>query len=136
MRVVTVKAIETLERLGTARGNEVRVVPPSADGGGDGFLSGELLMIALGSCVLGSARPAFEKAGIDAHQVEVTVKQVPAKDGQPGRLVVLLSVDRPADEEMARALRAKALSGGVGSRLVRCGEVSLFFADEAETAAA
>lgn len=129
-RVVAVRATETLERIGNARGNEVQIAPSAADGSGSGFLSGELLLISLGSCVLGSVRKWLATTGAPRPDVNVTVQQLASETDEPGPILVKLSVVRPASPSIACELRSKALSGGVSRRLLRGSNLQVIFADE------
>jgi len=129
-RSVIVSMNAALHRIGAANGDEVQLAPSLADGGGEGFLSGDLLLIALGSCVLGSLRKTFDEMGFDRNDVSITVRQLPAQEGDVGQIVVRLPFRRPLDPKNAENFRVQAFRGGVSRRLVRCGKVSLAFLEE------
>lgn len=91
----------------------------SEDGGGDaGCTSGELLLMAMGSCAMGSLRNALSQHRLSSDEIAVEVELTPA--APPADRDAILITVRLAEralsagaDEIARA----ATSGGVVSRV-------------------
>lgn len=103
-----------------------------ADGGNDnGFLSGELLLVSLGSCILGSIRDVLQNAGWAGDGIALVAEQLPAVgDREVSPIRVELSLHRPDDPSFAQHILDQALSGGVSRRLKRSSEIQLRFFDD------
>ena len=71
---VTVRHVEGKQLLGIARHHAVVTDRPAEEGGGDtGCTSGELLLVAIGSCSAGSLRKFFEQRGTPCSDLSVEV---------------------------------------------------------------
>ncbi len=91
----------------------------SADGGTDaGCTSGELLLVAAGSCATGAVRRYLDGRGFPAFDLVVEVSLKPA--GLPGsrdKIVIEILVSADVPEHDVRQIETAALSGGVVGRL-------------------
>lgn len=127
---VTVRQLDGKRLLGTARTHAVVTDRPLADGGTDaGFTSGEMLLLAIGSCCTGSLRTYLQGEGRPVRDLEVAVHfEASAAGGERERIVITLGVDPreyPGDTER---LKAAATAGGVTSRVKLGSEVEVRFA--------
>jgi uncharacterized OsmC-like protein len=104
--------------LGTARNHTVVTDRPLEDGGTDtGFTSGEMLLLAIGSCASGSLRRHFKEQGTPCRSLSADVRfDTPVAPGRRDRIVIDLKLD---DKLCANhvSIRTAALSGGVTSRI-------------------
>lgn len=113
--------------LGTARNRSVITDRPTADGGTDtGFTSGELLLLAIGSCASGGLRRYFSERGIPYSGLSLDVYFEPsATPDARDRIVIGLGFDA-ADSDVER-IKAAALSGRVASRVAAGSEIEVRF---------
>jgi len=104
--------------LGTARNHTVVTDRPPEDGGTDtGFTSGEMLLLAIGSCASGSLRRHFTERGLPCRNLSVDVCfDAPVTPGKRDRIIIDLKLDEKLCADRA-GIRIAALSGGVTSRL-------------------
>lgn len=104
--------------LGTARNRTVVTDRPLDEGGTDaGFTSGEMLLLAIGSCASGSLRRYFSEQGTPCRSLSVDVCfDTPVAPGRRDRIVINLVVDNQLCANIER-IRNAALSGGVTSRI-------------------
>lgn len=116
---VTVRRIAGKQLEATARGHTVRTDRPREDGGTDtGCTSGELLLMAMGSCATGSLRNFLEERGapVGGLVAELAFEPSPSA-GARDRIVVAVKLPAGAagvtDAEIAQA----ALAGRVVSRV-------------------
>lgn len=132
MPSVTTSLLAGRTLLGRARGHSVLTDRPEQGGGGDaGCTSGELLLLAIGSCVVGNvARCAAERdiALLRLH-ADVRIDDMP-QDGGPGDdgyAPVEVEVEIAADllDGDLEALRAAAGSGRVTGRVNRNTDVRI-----------
>jgi len=98
-----------------------------ADGGTDeGCTSGELLLMAIGSCSTGSLRNFLERHGVESPQLDTNVFfRASSIPGQRDAIVIALEVGTeaaPFDDEM---LKRAATSGRVTSRIKLGSEVEV-----------
>jgi uncharacterized OsmC-like protein len=104
--------------LGTARKHAVVTDRPLEDGGTDtGFTSGEMLLLAIGSCASGNLRRHFIEQGTPCRSLSVDVRfDTPVAPGKRDRIIIDLQLD---DKLCANrtGIRTAVLSGGVTSRL-------------------
>lgn len=103
--------------LCSARNRTVITDRPLDGGGTDlGFTSGELLLMAMGSCATGSLRNFFEKQGLpcDDLGVEVFFEPVP---GERDRIVIDVSASPALLSGNTEAVKAAAKAGRVVSRV-------------------
>lgn len=104
--------------LGTARSHSIVTDRPLDEGGTDaGFTSGEMLLLAIGSCASGSLRRHFSEQGTPCRSLSVDVRfDTPVVPGRRDRIVLNVSVDHELCANHER-IRNAALSGGVTSRI-------------------
>jgi hypothetical protein len=114
--------------LGTARGRSVVMDRPNDAGDDIGFMSGELLLLALGSCVAGGLKRYSKNINKLNDDFWVELELLPKKDGDDlSPIAIVLGVERPKDPEQAQILIDTALSGDVSGRLKKCGAVDVQF---------
>lgn len=88
------------------------------DGGTDaGCTSGELLLLAIGSCAAGSLRSYFETRGCPAAEFSLAVDYKPSSTGARDSIVIEVSLPGGLPAQEPDAVKQAALSGGVVSRL-------------------
>jgi uncharacterized OsmC-like protein len=127
-QVVTVQQLDGKKLPGVARQHAVITDRPVPDGGGDpGCTSGELLLLAIGSCVAGSLRNCFAQKGLQHGRLKVEVGLKPSAVRDPlDRIVIALylsvSMLRALMEE---AIRIAATSGAVAGTVGQGSEVEL-----------
>ncbi len=104
--------------LGTARNRNVVTDRPLDEGGTDaGFTSGEMLLLAIGSCASGSLRRHFIDQGTPCQSLSLDVRfNAPVAPGRRDCIVIDLTVDESLCADRDR-LRNAVLSGGVTSRI-------------------
>ena len=105
--------------LGRMRNHVVVTDRPPTDGGQDlGCTSGELLLMSLGSCVMGSLASYVDERALpfDIVKTDVFIEQ-PTVRGGFGRLVISAELDGALTPEELRALTEIAGSGRVVRRL-------------------
>ena len=114
--------------LGTARNHSIIADRPIEDGGTDsGFTSGELLLLAIGSCASGGLRRYFISEAIDYSGFCLNVYFEPsATRGARDRIVIELCFAVTFDRDTER-IKAAALSGRVVSRLAAGSELEVRF---------
>ncbi len=99
----------------------------TADGGTDaGCTSGELLLVAAGSCAAGSSRRCLQERGLPFDDLVVEVGLKPAASASSRDVIVIevfVSADIPK-HDMA-LIEDAALSGGVVSRLALGSEIEV-----------
>ena len=122
--MIVVKPIEGKTLRCSTRSHAVTTDRKSEDGGSDaGCTSGELLLMAIGSCAMGSLRNALSQYRLSADEIAVEVDLMqadPPAERDDIRITVRLA-ERALAEGAAEIARV-ATSGGVVSR-VRLGSV-------------
>jgi uncharacterized OsmC-like protein len=98
-----------------------------ADGGSDaGCTSGELLLMAVGSCATGSVRTHLQSLGLPAQDLCVRVTLEPSPGGSEHDLIAIeLSLPAGLSADQIEAARQAAICGGVVSRLLIISEVGV-----------
>lgn len=125
-RVAQVTLGNGRQRVAMVRGQSL-LIDPLEEGDG-GFKSGELLLMALGSCVAGGLRTYCEKASLTSEGLWVEVRHTPNEaSSEPSEIVVTLGMHKPAHPDEAESLLKTALSGNVARRLARCGNLKVRF---------
>jgi uncharacterized OsmC-like protein len=111
----------------TARQHIVITDRPPAEGGEDrGCTSGELLLMAIGSCATGSLRNFLEAHEAPVEGLETRVALAPSSTpGACDKLVLAVTLPRGADRFDDETLRTAATSGGVVSRLQAGSEIEV-----------
>lgn len=125
MAHVRVERQEGRRLLCSARQHSVVTDRPVADGGTDaGCMSGELLLMAIGSCVTGRLRNTLEAAGLPSMPLAVEVSFEPsAAGGKRERIAVDVIVPAALDDAGVALAGREALTGGVGSRMAAGSEM-------------
>ncbi len=125
MAHVRVERQEGRRLQGTARQHRVVMDRTREDGGTDaGCTSGELLLLAIGSCVTGRLRNTLEAAGLPAMPLAVEVSFEPSARGDKReRIAVDVIVPAGLDAAGVALAEREALSGGVGSRMAAGSEM-------------
>lgn len=127
--MVKVRPLDQKRLLGVAGHHAVVTDRKIEDGGSDvGCTSGELLLLAIGSCATGSLRNFLNKSGLATNGLEVDVQlEAPAEPGE--RDAIAIDICLPAEvldgraEEIANAAQAGRVVSRMklGSRIVvRC----------------
>ncbi len=128
----TVRQLDGKRLLGVARSHALITDRPEDEGGSDtGFTSGELLLLAIGSCCTGSLRGYLEAQGRTVRDLEVMVHFEPGVEGAVrDRIVITLKLDHRDYHGDPERIKAAATSGGVASRLMATSDVEVRFAAE------
>ena len=125
--MVFVKPIAGKKLLGSAGRHSVITDRKAEDGGTDaGCTSGELLLLAMGSCATGSVRKAFAARGNPIDDIGVEVELSPAK-AQGARDAILITVYLPRSvlAHGTGPIVDAAVSGGVVSRIALGSEIDV-----------
>jgi uncharacterized OsmC-like protein len=124
---VTVRHVEGKQLLGTARRHRVVTDRTLQEGGTDrGCTSGELLLLAIGSCGMGGLRRLFEERRWPCDGLSIDVFFEPHGDPRRrDRIVIAVNLDRMPHGADAEAIRRAALSGGVNSRIALGSELEV-----------
>lgn len=134
---VRVALLEGKQLLGTARTRAVVTDRPFEEGGTDaGFTSGEMLLLAIGSCSAGSLRNHLAARGTPCRDLAVEVFFEPSgAAGARERIVIALDLDERFYRDDPERIAAAATCGGVTSRVKLGSEVEVRFAAQAPGAA-
>ena len=109
--------------LCTARNRALVTDRPLESGGTDlGCTSGELLLLAIGSCATGGLRNFFETRGLPSQDMVTEVFFEPADVGERDRIVIEVCLSDELLQAGAESIKAAVLSGRVVSR-VKLGSV-------------
>lgn len=129
---VSVRQLDGKRLLGVARTHALVGDRPVDEGGTDaGFTSGELLLLATGSCCTGSLRGYLEAQGKSVRDLEVLVHFEPGAEGAVrDRIVITLKLDPRDYRGDPERVKSAALSGGVASRLCGGSDVEVRFATD------
>ncbi len=126
-RKVNVRWLSGKQLFGTARHHAVVTDRTVEEGGTDiGCTSGELLLLAIGSCSMGGLRRLFEARGVSCQNLSVDVFFEPHEDPrQRDRIVIAINADHDPAGIDAATLKAAATSGGVTSRMTLGSDVDV-----------
>jgi uncharacterized OsmC-like protein len=104
---------------GAARHHVVVTDRPLPEGGTDtGCTSGELLLLAIGSCAAGGLRSYLEAQRLPCDSLSVDVFFEPHDDpGRRDRIVISVNLDNVARNADPAAMRTAATTGGVTGRI-------------------
>lgn len=125
--MVFVKPIAGKKLLGSAGRHTVITDRKADDGGTDaGCTSGELLLLAMGSCATGSIRKAFAARGnaIDDMRVEVELSP-PQKQGARDAILITVYLPQGVLAAGTEPIVDAAVSGGVVSRIALGSEIDV-----------
>lgn len=104
--------------LCTARNRALVTDRPIESGGTDlGYTSGELLLLAIGSCATGGLRIFFESKGLQPQDMVTEVFFEPTVPGERDRIVIELALNEELLQAGADEIKAAATSGRVASRV-------------------
>lgn len=122
--------------LGSARGHRVHTDRPRESGGCDrGFTSGELLLVAIGSCVVGNLNNFLTARGEATAGLTATVSFDVPTDGETfGRILVEARIPGLARPERRAELAGVALSGRVTRRVRAGSEIVVDVIDDKDAA--
>ena len=111
---------------GTARSHTIMTDRPLHEGGSDaGCTSGEMLLLAIGSCASGTLRRHFAQQGTPCETLSADVWfDTPAAPGKRDRIVISLTLDSGLSA-MPDDIRTLALSGGVTSRIASGSDIEV-----------
>lgn len=127
MTMVKVKPLEQKRLLAIAGRHQIVTDRKIDDGGSDaGCTSGELLLVAIGSCTTGSVRNFLRASGLPTDGLEVNVDFEPSI--QPGeRSTISIVIGLPADilTRNSEAILEAARGGGVVGRMLLGSHVAL-----------
>ena len=117
--MVQVKRLDQKRLLGIAGRHAVVTDRKIEDGGSDvGCTSGELLLLAIGSCATGSVRNCLDASGVRSDTLDVTVNfERSAVAGERDAIAIVVRVPADILAANADAIAAAAISGGVVSRM-------------------
>jgi len=111
----------------TARQHCVITDRPPAEGGNDaGCTSGELLLMAIGSCATGSLRNFLNAHEAPVEGLKTRIAFAPSSTpGARDKIVLVVTFPAGAERFGDEAIRAAATSGGVVSRLQAGSEIEV-----------
>lgn len=126
-RKVTVRQVAGKQLRGTARRHVVVTDRTTEEGGTDtGCTSGELLLLAIGSCGMGGLRRLFEERDAPFQNLSVDVFFEPHQNPQQrDRIVISINTDQALHGIDMNAIRTAATSGGVTSRMQLGSEIDV-----------
>lgn len=120
-----VKRLSGKQLLCAARNRTVVTDRPLDGGGTDlGFTSGELLLMAMGSCAAGSLRNFLEKQGVRCEDLGVEVFFEPVA-GERDRIVIEVSAVPQALVAGTEGIKGAATAGRVVSRVALGSEIEV-----------
>lgn len=116
---VNVRQVTGKQLLGTARHHAVVTDRPKDEDGTDvGCTSGELLLLAIGSCGMAGLRRLFEEKNISLRDFSVDVFFEPQADAQQrDRIIMSINIGHDLQNIDPEAITKAATSGGVTSRM-------------------
>lgn len=116
---ITVHCAPGKQLRGAARHHVIVTDRTLPDGGTDtGCTSGELLLLAIGSCAAGGLRSYLEAQRLPCDNLSLDVFFEPHADpGRRDRIVISVNLDGSARNTDPAAIRAAATTGGVTGRI-------------------
>lgn len=123
---VSIRQLEGKQLLGTARHRAIVTDRKAEHGGTDvGFTSGELFLLSIGSCAMGSVRSFFEARGARCAGLAASVFFEPVGPGAADRLVIEFLLPSALAGLDGKGLVEAAVSGGVTSRIRSCNQIEV-----------
>ncbi len=118
--MVKVRPLEQKRLLAVAGRHELVTDRKADEGGSDaGCTSGELLLVAIGSCATGSVRNFLQESGLPSDGLEVDVDFEPsAEAGERDTIAVVIGLPAGILARKSDAIVAAARAGGVVSRML------------------
>jgi uncharacterized OsmC-like protein len=118
--MVKVRPLEQKRLLAVAGRHELVTDRKADEGGNDaGCTSGELLLVAIGSCATGSVRNFLQESGLPSDGLEVDVDFEPsAEAGERDMIAVVIGLPAGILARKSDAIVAAARAGGVVSRML------------------
>ena len=125
--MVKVRPLEQKRLLATAGRHQLITDRKIDDGGSDaGCTSGELLLVAIGSCTTGSVRNFLRASGLPTDGIEVNVEFEPSiQPGERDTIVIVIGLPAEVLAEKSDAIFEAARGGGVVSRMLLGSHVAL-----------
>jgi uncharacterized OsmC-like protein len=125
--MVKVRPLEQKRLLATAGRHQIVTDRKIDDGGGDaGCTSGEVLLVAIGSCTTGSVRNFLRESGLPIDGLEVTVDFEPSDEpGERDTIVIVVGLPAGILAQKSDAILEAARGGGVVSRILLGSRVAL-----------
>lgn len=115
---ISIRQLEGKQLLGTARHRSVVTDRKVEHGGTDaGFTSGELFLLAIGSCAMGSVRSFFEARDVRCAGMAASVFFEPVAPGAADLVVIEFSLPPSLAGLDTGGLAEAAVSGGVTGRI-------------------
>jgi len=123
---VTTARLNGTTLVGRARDHVVLSDRSLSDGGRDvGCTSGELMLLAIGSCVVGNLNMVARQHGTDVGELSADVHLEPPSDDSYGAITVDVVIGSDVPEETLASLRKAAGSGRVTGRFSQNSEVRI-----------
>jgi uncharacterized OsmC-like protein len=125
--MVKVRPLEQKRLLATAGRHQLITDRKIDDGGSDaGCTSGELLLVAIGSCTTGSVRNFLRASGLPTDGLEVNVEFEPSiQPGERDTIAIVIGLPAEVLAEKSDAIFEAARGGGVVSRMLLGSHVAL-----------
>jgi uncharacterized OsmC-like protein len=118
--MVRVRPLEQKRLLVVAGRHQLVTDRKPEEGGSDaGCTSGELLLVAIGSCTTGSVRNFLRDCGLPTDRLEVTVDyEPPAQPGERDTISIVIELPAEILAQKSDAIIEAARGGGVVSRML------------------
>ena len=125
--MVKVRPLEQKRLLATAGRHQIVTDRKIDDGGSDaGCTSGELLLVAIGSCTTGSVRNFLRESGLPADGLEVNVEFEPSiRPSERDTIAIVIGLSADILAQNSDAILKAARGGGVVSRMLLGPHVAL-----------
>ena len=116
--MIIVRPLDQKRLLAVAGRHAIVADRKAEDGGTDiGCTSGELLLVAIGSCATGSVRNFLQSSGMPTHALQVTAAFEPHPAEMRDAIKITISLPNEILNGKSEAVANAALSGSVVSRL-------------------
>lgn len=123
---VCIRQLEGKQLLGIARNRAIVTDRKAEHGGTDvGFTSGELFLLSMGSCAMGSVRSFFEARGDRCAGLAASVFFESAGAGAADRVVIEFLLPGALAGLDVNGLVEAAVSGGVTGRIRSCNQIEV-----------
>jgi uncharacterized OsmC-like protein len=118
--MVKVRPLEQKRLLATAGRHQIVTDRKIDDGGSDaGCTSGELLLVAIGSCTTGSVRNFLQESGLPTDGLEVNVEFEPSiRPSERDTIAIVIGLPAGVLAQQSDAILEAARGGGVVSRVL------------------
>ena len=117
--MVTVTRLEGKRLLCRAGRHQIVTDRKPEDGGSDsGCSSGELLLLAIGSCATGSIRTYLEENNLPGTEIMVDVGFEPTIPSERDAVAIIVTLSADFPLQQINGVKEAAISGGVVSRIL------------------